>query len=96
MINFYFVVQKPVVEFNYAFKGTDFIPNNLITEWCPKAEWVDLSHNAFKNLLFVTHFHRLRHLNLDNNLIDHNSVFPNQARLCSLSLAGNKVGSNCR
>lgn len=74
-----------------AYENLEEIPRTLVNSFGSFVRILDISHNNFKNVSFLQHFHNLTSLILDHNKIDSATVFPSLKSLRLLWLNHNQI-----
>ncbi|XP_067013253.1 leucine-rich melanocyte differentiation-associated protein [Anabrus simplex] len=76
-----------------AYENLEEIPLNLVYNFGSSVSTLDISHNQFRCLDFLTQFDNLTSLILDHNVVDSSTAFPSMPSLRLLWLNHNKVAS---
>lgn len=74
-----------------AYENLEEIPRTLVNSFGSFVRILDISHNNFKSVSFLQHFHNLTSLIMDHNRIDSATIFPPLKTLRLLWLNHNQI-----
>jgi len=85
------IVSREEKRLILAYENLMEMPQNLIEDYGSTIEILDLSHNKFTNLQFLTQFDKLTTIILDHNNLNSEVQFPRMPRLTTLWMNHNAV-----